>query len=305
MPTSILQAQVLVSTATPSNSRRRRRRSSSEPTERDRTTGSPIPVDTAGEGGQARRNTRQSDSGSRRERPSSPKRLRLMSRDMRVDPDKPNSSSNGVRHYINGSSLPPLQKSIASNSYAHSLNGHLSSYTNGSAAVASNSRPSTYYGHDREEISRLLIQALNDLGYQDTANRLIHESGYELESPSVAAFRHAILDGEWSEAEALLFGSNRPDTGGGVSISNGNGSHHAGLILAEGVDKDGLRFLLRKQKYLELLEDRDHGGALMVLRQELTPLHQDVGQLHILSGQVSPFNIGFSCIDQEHALTFG
>jgi len=206
---------------------------------------------------------------------------------MRVDPDKPNSSSNGTRYHANDSSLPSLQKNLAtvtSNGCSYSMNGHSSSFTNGSTAVSNKTRPPTFFGHDREEVSRLLIQALNDLGYHDASNRLVQESGYELETPSVAALRHAILAGEWSEAEALLFGSQRSDDGGGVSITNG--SHHDGLVLAEGVDKDGLRFLLRKQKYLELLEDRDHGGALMVLRQELTPLHQDVGQLHILSGYV-------------------
>ena len=241
-------------------------------------------------------NTQRSDTGSRRERPSSPKRPRLMSRDMRIDPDKPNSSSNCTRHHANGASLPSVQKNPAtatSNGYSYPVNGHSSSFTNGSTIAPTKTRPPTYFGHDREEVSRLLIQALNDLGYHDASNRLVQESGYELETASVAALRHAVLAGEWSAAEALLFGSQRSDAGGGVSITNG--SHHDGLVLAEGVDKDRLRFLLRKQKYLELLEDRDHGGALMVLRQELTPLHQDVGQLHILSGYVD-------CIDNYRAL---
>lgn len=209
-----------------------------------------------------------------------------MSRDMRLDSDKSISSSNGTRHYANGSSLPALQKGVSSgtsNGYTRTTNGS-ESYTNGSTPVTARHTPSTYYGHDREEVARLLIQGLNDLGYLDAADKLVQESGYELESPSVAAFRHAILHGEWFEAEALLFGSQRSDEGGGVSISNGNSSQYGGLTLAEGVDKDVLRFRLRRQKYLELLEDRDHGGALMVLRQELTPLHQDVGQLHVLSG---------------------
>ena len=229
--------------------------------------------------------------GSRRDTPSSPKRARLMSRDMRNDLDRTTSSSNGIRYHTNGSSLPTLQKgtpSATSNGFSGSTNGDATSYTNGSTPVTARARPSTYYGHDREEVARLLIQGLNDLGYHDTAQKLVQESGYDLENPSVAAFRYAILNGEWSEAEALLFGSQRSNAGGGVSISNSNGNGYEGLVLAEGVDKDVLRFRLRRQKYLELLEERDHGGALMVLRQELTPLHQDVGQLHILSGYVDP-----------------
>ena len=227
-------------------------------------------------------------SRSRRERPSSPKRARLMSTDMRFDSDNLSPTSNGTRYQPNGS--PSLfGKSPAppsTNGYSHT-NGLTSHSTNGTFSTTTSEKPQTYYGHDREEVARLLMQCLNDLGYQDSANRLVQESGYELESPTVAAFRHAILEGEWSEAESLLFGSSRPQDGGGVSICNGNNTCNDGLVLATGVDRDELKFRLRKQKYLELLELRDHGSALMVLRQELTPLHQDVGQLHVLSGLVS------------------
>jgi hypothetical protein len=55
------------------------------------------------------------------------------------------------------------------------------------------------------------------------------------------------------------------------------------LILAEGADKHEMLFRLRQQKFLELLEERDLATALMVLRQELTPLNHDVAQLHALS----------------------
>ncbi len=131
-------------------------------------------------------------------------------------------------------------------------------------------------------MTRILIQSLNDLGYNGAASTLSRESGYELESPAVAAFRIAVLQGEWAEAESLLFGSQSGD-GGGVRISNGSSNKNGGLVLAEGADKDQMLFWLRQQKFLELLEERDLGNALMVLRQELTPLHQDIGKLHALS----------------------
>ena len=132
-------------------------------------------------------------------------------------------------------------------------------------------------------MTRLLIQGLGDLGYHDAADRLSRESGYEVETPSVAAFRYAVLRGEWAEAEALLFGSNVAEDSGGVSISNGDAHHHEGLRFAENADKNELKFRMREQKYLELLEERDLGGALMVLRQELKPLNQDISKLHELS----------------------
>lgn len=129
-------------------------------------------------------------------------------------------------------------------------------------------------------MTRLIIQALDDLGYHGAANKLSQESGFEVESPVVAHFRHAVLQGDWAQAETLLFGSEPPDGGGGVSIHNGD---HRGLRFVDGVDQNQLRFQLRTQKYLELLESKDLGHALMVLRQELTPLKQDRGQLQHLS----------------------
>ncbi len=152
------------------------------------------------------------------------------------------------------------------------MNG--SSTANGHSDQGGKPRPS-YFGHDREEVTRILIQALTDLGYDTAASSLSRESGYDLESPIVAAFRHAVLEGAWTEAEELLFGGSTEE--GGVSVSG------TGLVLQEGVDKDVMRFWLRQQKFLELLEIRDTGRALMVLRLELAPLYQDTGKLHFLS----------------------
>lgn len=147
-------------------------------------------------------------------------------------------------------------------------------------------------------MTRILIQSLSDLGYRNAALSLSRESGYELEVPSVAAFRNAVLKGEWDEAEALLFGGPLDEDGGGVHL-RGNGHAQdtaawlrteaspngatAGLPLAETANKHEMLFAMRQQKYLELLEARDLGSALMVLRQELTPLHSDTARLHALS----------------------
>jgi hypothetical protein len=146
--------------------------------------------------------------------------------------------------------------------------------------------PSKWFGHNREEVARILIQSLTDLGYHQSARTLSKESGFELEGPEVAAFRHAVLHGEWADAEALLFGHS--DSGGGVSLEGGNGKGPdwsiSGLTLAEGANKNEMLFWLRQQKYLELLERKDLGKALMVLRQELIPLgHDDTGAVHHLS----------------------
>lgn len=152
------------------------------------------------------------------------------------------------------------------------MNG--SSSTNGHSNVGVKPRP-PYFGHDREEVTRILIQALTDLGYDNAASSLSQESGYNLESPAVSKFRNAVLQGDWAQAEDLLFGDTLEE--GGVSIG-GNG-----LVLQTGVDRNVMRFWLREQKFLELLEQRDTGKALMVLRLELTPLYQDTSKLHFLS----------------------
>lgn len=112
-----------------------------------------------------------------------------------------------------------------------------------------------------------MIQALSEMGYQSAAENLSRESGYELESPTVAAFRASVLSGKWTEAEQLLFGAT---TAGDGASRAGNG-----LVLAEGVDCDDMRFRIRQQKFLELLEQGDYRPALTVLRNELTPLNRN------------------------------
>ncbi len=224
---------------------------------------------------------------------------------MQADSSKKSPSPSGV--LSNGSnSLSPGRKGgfqKITNGSSHSKadsNGSAASYTNGHS-VSSLRRPQTsFFGHDREEVTRLLIQGLADLGYHGAAGTLSRESGYELEGPTVAAFRNAVLQGDWAEAEALLFGPEYPDDGGGVGIQDADidynkdqgrtprhswaaPSYGGGLLLAEGANKNEMLFWMRQQKYLELLETRDLGAALMVLRQELTPLHRDVNRLHSLS----------------------
>lgn len=62
-----------------------------------------------------------------------------------------------------------------------------------------------YFGHDREEVTRILLQSLWDLGYHRAAVKLEEESAFTLEAPEVSEFRQAVLKGEWNKAEKLLF----------------------------------------------------------------------------------------------------
>lgn len=124
------------------------------------------------------------------------------------------------------------------------------------------------------------------MGYNEAAASLVRESHCELESPSVAAFRQAVMDGQWADAEAILLGSYHSGGGMTSAASNLTLDGPAGLVLAEGADKSQMLFWMRQQKFLEYLEQRDLSKALAVLRQELTPLNHDIHQLHALSRQV-------------------
>lgn len=198
---------------------------------------------------------------------------------MRVDEDEAQIFSNGHTANSNGSTQKPVHAALNGRPHRN-LNGSSPSFKNGATKRLSPVRSPTYRGHNREEVTRILIQGLRDMGYADAASVLSAESGYELESPSVAAFRSAILEGIWSEAEAILLGAHRDDLGEGPSE---NDQYGEGLVLAEGADRDQMLFWIRQQKFLELLDRRDLGVALMVLRQELTPLGHDIHQLHTLS----------------------
>jgi hypothetical protein len=217
---------------------------------------------------------------------------------MRLDNDISKPPRSPSQSFTNGSSRStgprsPLGKAANGDSQARAeSNG---SRMNGSSTSNGRPVPATYFGHDRDEVTRILIQSLTDLGYHDAAGALCKESGRQLEGPTVASFRRSVLHGDWDLAEDLLFGTIVHDNGGGVGLDDtygkswgkarlrANSQRSGGLTLAEGANKDEMLFWMKQQKYLELLERRDLGSALTVLRQELTPLHQDVSRLHALS----------------------
>ncbi|KIH86936.1 WD domain protein [Sporothrix brasiliensis 5110] len=213
-----------------------------------------------------------------------PKRARRESANTMLaasDAESQLASMNGSSHLQNGKDKATTRRGPASN---------------GPSQVTR--RPATYYGHDREEITRILIQALSDLGYNDAAENVSHSSGFALESPAVADFRRAVLGGDWDEAERLLLGATvegtePSDTSGQddqstTSPANGQTASGApedatGLLLIPGTNRDLMRFGIRQQKYLEYLEQSETAKALLVLRNELTPLYRDTQKLHFLS----------------------
>ena len=96
----------------------------------------------------------------------------------------------------------------------------------------------------------------------------------------MAEFRDAVMQGSWVLAESLLFDGSLSEKSG---VEHGTELTSRGLGLAGHAQPDFMRFWLREQKFLELLEARETHQALRVLRTELTPVNHDVDKLHFLS----------------------
>lgn len=90
---------------------------------------------------------------------------------------------------------------------------------------------------------------------------LSDESGFDTESKDVSDFRSAILSGAWAKAE----------------------SHLLNIPLHENASLEEALFLIREQKFLEALEDKDFTSALSILRTELSPLNINTEKVHNLS----------------------
>ncbi|KAJ9085683.1 hypothetical protein DSO57_1011604 [Entomophthora muscae] len=134
--------------------------------------------------------------------------------------------------------------------------------TNGSNATAQRSSQEIEFYADslfqKEEVVRLLIQTLNDLGYRESSSTLEKETGIEFESEKVSIFRTRVLEGNWGEVEKLL-----------------------PVLNIE--DNPNVLFLIRQQKFLELLESKLPHQALQTLQLELTTLDHNVERRHFLS----------------------
>ncbi|CAG8522629.1 10420_t:CDS:10 [Funneliformis caledonium] len=173
----------------------------------------------------------------------SPKRLRLEEITEIQPAMRINQGENGVGGSTNGVSL-------------NSSNGDSQNATNGQALTDSRMQRTR-----QQELVRLMVQAMQDMGYSQSAATLEQESGFPLESSAVAKFRDGVLKGDWALVESLF----------------------PTLELDHNKDVVVVRFLIRQQKYLELLEARQIKKALIVLRNELTPLDFNLERLHSLS----------------------
>jgi len=82
----------------------------------------------------------------------------------------------------------------------------------------------------RRELVMLMEQALASMGYEDVSEQLAAESGIKHETPMVAAFRTAVLEGQYGLAVDLL---DKLDMGDSTAVGP-------------------CKFLILEQKYLEV-----------------------------------------------------
>jgi hypothetical protein len=179
-------------------------------------------------------------------------------------------------HEFNGTT----SANVKNGTIKETTNGVSSTFAGNGAVRNGSGFNDEFFGHSREEVTRLIIQVLSDLGYRyllplflllslvymlirnSRASRtLSDESGFNTESNDVSEFRKAVLAGAWGKAE----------------------SHLSNIPLHENGSLGEALFLIREQKFLESLEDKDFTSALSILRTELSPLNINTEKVHNLS----------------------
>ncbi|KAK4053755.1 hypothetical protein OIV83_001411 [Microbotryomycetes sp. JL201] len=96
---------------------------------------------------------------------------------------------------------------------------------------------------DRTELIRLTLQTLGEMGLSSSAASLSLESGVKLEQPQVTRFRNGVLEGDWVLVEQVLLELPPQDL----------------------TDLKTIQFLVRQQKFLEVLEARETKKALLIM----------------------------------------
>ena len=143
----------------------------------------------------------------------------------------------------------------------------------------------TKYGLNKTELTRLLIQTLNTLNYKETALNLEKESSILLHSKNIQILRENILNGNWNEVRKRRKKKNfLKDLKKKVISSLNELNLEEEHIIC-------VKFLIYRQKYIELLEKKKIEESLIVLRKELKPNTKDSKQLHKLASLIMCSNI--------------
>ena len=123
-----------------------------------------------------------------------------------------------------------------------------------------------------EEVIRLMIQTLDDLGLKKSAKTLQEESHVLFEDEYVINFRKYILEGKWDTVHEII----------------------PKLNIQNEIYKSTVEFLIYEQQYLELLELRNFTEALSLLQSQLTPIATSLSayylQIETSTNYTTPLN---------------
>jgi WD40 repeat protein len=118
---------------------------------------------------------------------------------------------------------------------------------------------------DRASLVRCLIEGLKDLGYQVSAQALEEESHVTPQPIAFVKLREAVLQSDWKMAEELV-GSSQECFSVPLQLE--------------------IRVLMGEQRYLEAVESGNISEALSVLRERLSPIHQNSQRLAFLASML-------------------
>lgn len=120
----------------------------------------------------------------------------------------------------------------------------------------------TSSGLDRSELVRLLVQAIDGLGYSAAALALERESGLSALSPAMKRLRECVLAGDWDNVDNVF-----------TAVID---------TFASDVDRKAALFVVYEQQFLELLEAGNVSEALVCLREKLAQCSVEPSALHKL-----------------------
>lgn len=136
--------------------------------------------------------------------------------------------------------------SQVSSTTATSINSSGKRVVSSSPPTKRRKQSNSYNGFDRQEVTKLITQACYDLGYKDVANELEDQSGYKLETDEIKKLRQMVISAEWDQVEVLM-----------------------NDLIEDDSKLNKVLFVIRKQEYLELVENDEKMVALKLLRSKI------------------------------------
>ncbi|EFC50299.1 WD40 repeat domain-containing protein [Naegleria gruberi] len=104
---------------------------------------------------------------------------------------------------------------------------------------------------NRNDLVRLIVQALYTLDYKESADLLEKESGIDYLSKDILQLKNCILKGDWNQSLNII----------DQTLNNSNCKNI-----------NAVKYYILEEKYMEQLCDRNAEKALITLREEITPL---------------------------------